>query len=78
MHIARALGLELPGTVVFDYPTIDALALFAALRMDARQPAQQPLGSALIPHVVPSLAADRDHPSARSVMTSNQRKMVAA
>ena len=38
--IGRALGLELPGTLVFDYPTISAISAFAAALIDSR-PAEQ-------------------------------------
>ena len=38
--LSRALGLDLPGTLVFDYPTISALVAYAAPLMQAQQLAQ--------------------------------------
>ena len=38
--IERALGLELPGTLIFDYPTVSAISAFAVALMTSR-PAEQ-------------------------------------
>ncbi len=43
----RVLSVELPGTVVFDYPTIGALAAYAAMLCQHQQPAES--ASALVP-----------------------------
>jgi len=33
-EVSRAFGLELPGTLVYDYPTSSAIAAFLSARVD--------------------------------------------
>lgn len=49
--LGNALGMIMPSTVVFDYPTIDALSSFVAASM------VQPLLSHFPWHLLPSLQA---------------------
>jgi hypothetical protein len=52
----RVLSVELPGTVVFDYPTIGALAEYATALTQHQQPAESASALAPVPAVPRTLA----------------------
>lgn len=52
----RVLSVELPGTVVFDYPTIGALAEYATALTQHLQPAESASALAPVPAVPRTLA----------------------
>ena len=52
----RVLSVELPGTVVFDYPTIGALAEYATALTHHQQPAESASALAPVPAVPRALA----------------------
>lgn len=54
--LCRVLSVELPGTVVFDYPTIGALAEYATALTQHQQPAESASALAPVPAVPRTLA----------------------
>ena len=70
--IGRAVGLDLPSTLVFDYPSAAAIAAFIASKLSQTRSAHQhdvEAGAIMLPPAVPSAAAGQLACAERAMIT---------